>query len=307
MRAVLLLALLLAGPASAQRGGPFRIAETRESYASLQAAVDAIGDGQGTIEIAPGTYKDCAVQNAGRIAYVARQPGTVTFNGGICEDKATLVLDGEAAHVEGITFTKTAVEDGNGAGIRIEQGDLTVVASRFVDAESGILSANDPEGTITIDRSTFSGLGRHPHPDGVHAIYVNGYGALKITNSRFERGLSGHYVKSRAPRIEVLNCSFDDSRGRDTNYMIDLSNGAVGRIAGNLFVNGRHKDNYGTMVTVAPEGSKNPSAGLVIEDNKAWLVPGYPFRTAFVGSWTNEPLVIRGNELNGAIKEFARR
>jgi hypothetical protein len=307
MRPVLLLALLLAAPAEARERKPFLVESTGQSFARLQDAVDSVGDGEARIVIAPGTYRDCAVQESGRIAFVALQPGSVLFDGGICEGKATLVLRGRGAQVEGLAFRGTFVEDGNGAGIRIEQGDLVVVSSRFSDAQSGILSAGDPRSTIAIDRSTFSGLGKHPDGSGAHSLYVNGYGALRVTNSRFERGMGGHYLKSRAPRIEVLNTSFDDSRGRNTNYMIDLSNGAVGLIAGNVFVNGRDKDNYGTLIAVAPEGSEQPSAGLRIENNSVSVVPGYSFETAFVGSWTREPLAIRGNQIAKAIVPVARR
>ena len=307
MRPLLIVAALLAGPASAQSGGPFIVAESGQSFERLQDAVDSLDGGDGTIEIAPGRYKDCAVQEGGRVAFVARTPGSVLFDGGICEDKATLVLRGRASHVEGITFTRTFVEDGNGAGIRMEKGDLTVISTKFLDAQSGILSAEDPASTISIDRSTFSGLGKHPDGNGAHSLYVNGYGGLRVTNSRFERGTGGHYLKSRAPRIEILDSSFDDSHGRNTNYMVDLPYGAVGRIAGNVFVNGRDKDNYGTMIAVTAEGRKHSSAGLLIEDNRAWLVAGYPFGNSFVGSWTDEPLIVRSNQLGRGIDSFARR
>lgn len=303
----LLLAACAAAPSQAQRGGPFTLVETGERFARLQQAVNAVGDGEGTIRIAPGRYRDCAVQNAGRITYAAAQPGTAIFDGGICEGKATLVLDGEWAWVEGIVFTGTAVEDGNGAGIRIEQGDLIVSYSAFVDAQSGILSASDPQSTIAIDHSTFSGLGRDPDGDGSHAVYVGDYGAVRVTNSRFERGTGGHYLKSRAPRIEVLNNSFDDSGGRDTNYMIDLSYGATGRIAGNTFVQGTDKDNWSTLIAVAPEGNENGSAGLVIENNVASLAPGFRWTTTFVGDWSGEPVTVRNNRLARGIAEYARR
>jgi hypothetical protein len=240
------------------------------------------------------------------VAFVAREPGAVVFDGGVCEGKATLVLRGRASHVEGITFRRTFVPDGNGAGIRMEKGDLTVVGAKFLDAQSGILSANDPASTISIDRSTFAGLGKHPDGHGVHSLYVNHYGALRVTNSRFERGTSGHYLKSRTPRIEVLDSSFDDSQGRNTNYSIDLSEGATGRIAGNAFVNGSRKENYGTMIAVAPEARSHPSAGLVIENNRAWLVPGAQ-ETTFVGSWTSESLVIRNNQLGAKVERFGAR
>ena len=313
MKLQLLLALgavaaAVAGPLLAQSSAPFTVTETGESFDSLHEAVSAIGDGAGTLRIAPGRYGDCAIQEAGRVAFVAATPGSVVFDGGVCEDKATLVLRGRSARVEGLIFTHTAVEDGNGAGIRIEQGDLRVSRSMFVDAQSGILSSDDPSSTITVDRSTFSGLGR-PDPDGdvAHSIYINHFGALTVTNSRFERGTGGHYVKSRSPRINVLDSSFDDSQGRGTNYMIDLPEGAVGRIAGNIFVQGLGKENWGTMIAVAAEDGENPSAGLVIEDNIASLAPGFRWRTAFVGDWRGEALVIRNNRLDRGITPFARR
>jgi hypothetical protein len=304
--ALALAAALSAAPLGAQESGPFTIGETGARYAHLEDAVRAIGEGEGTIRIAPGRYGDCAVQEAGRIAFVAESAGSAIFDGGICEDKATLVLRGRSARVEGLVFTHDRVGDGNGAGIRIEQGDLSVSYVRFVDGQCGILSANDPDGTISIDHSTFSQLGKHPDGNGAHSLYIGNYGALRVTNSRFERGTGGHYLKSRSPRIEVLNNSFDDSQGQDTNYMIDLPNGATGRIAGNIFVNGLGKENYGTMIAVAAEGAERPSAGLIIENNDVRLAPGFPWPTAFVGDWSGDRLVIRANQIGQGIAEFER-
>jgi hypothetical protein len=268
--------------------------------------VDSIGGGSGTIRIAPGRYRGCAVQEAGSVAFVA-EPGTAVFDGGACEGKATLVLRGRSARVEGLVFTHVRVADGNGAGIRLEQGDLSVSRTMFADGQCGILTANDPSGSIRIDRSTFSGLGKHPDGDGAHSLYVGGYGQVTVTRTRFERGTGGHYLKSRAPRIEVLDSSFDDSAGRTTNYLIDLSNGAVGRIAGNVFVNGTGKENYGTMISVAPEGAENRSAGLVIENNDVSVAPGFRWHTAFVGDWSGEPLAVHGNRVGPGIALLERR
>ena len=307
MRLLVITAALLASTASAQSGGPFMLVENGQRFARLQDAVNAVGGGSATIQIAPGTYRDCAVQEAGRIAYVARMPGTAIFDGGTCEGKAALVLRGQSAHVEGLTFRRQFVPDGNGAGIRIEKGDLEVVETLFADGQCGILSADDPESSITVERSTFSGLGKHPDGTGAHALYIGGYRGLRVTNTRFERGTGGHYLKSRAARIEVLDSSFDDSQGRSTNYHIDLPNGAAGRIARNTFAQGRNKENYSTMITVAPEGAQQSSEGLVIENNKASVVPGFPWTTTFVGAWTPESVVVRNNDLGQGIRSYARR
>ena len=274
--ALLAVTLLGGGPGQAQSGeGPFTVTETGQSFGSLQDAVNAIGEGQGTIRIASGRYDQCAVQEAGTVTFAAAVPGEAVFDGGMCEEKATLVLRGQASRVEGLSFTHMRVPDGNGAGIRIEQGNLVVSESMFEDGQCGILSANDANSTITVDHSTFSRLGKHPDGNGAHAVYIGHFGLARITNSRFERGTGGHYLKVRAPRVEITGNSFDDSQGQDTNYMIDLSEGAVGRIADNSFVQGTGKENYGTFIAVHAEAGHNPSAGLIIEDNTAWLVPGF--------------------------------
>jgi hypothetical protein len=301
------LALAFAAGSSQAAAAAFTVAETGESFARLQDAVDAVGEGAGTIRIAPGRYRGCAVQEAGRIAFVAETSGTAVFDGGACEDKATLVLRGQSARVEGLVFTHVRVADGNGAGIRIEQGDLTVSYTKFIDGQCGILSANDPSGSIRIDHSTFSGLGKHPDGDGAHSLYIGNYGRVSVIRTRFERGTGGHYLKSRAARIEVLDSSFDDAEGQTTNYLIDLSNGATGRIAGNVLVNGARKENYATMIAIAAEGAENPSDGLVIENNDVSVAPGFRWHTAFVGDWSGERLTLRGNRVAPGIALLERR
>jgi hypothetical protein len=301
--------IVLAAPLPAQPvAAPFTIEESGEEFDSIETAVEAIGAGRGTILIAPGRYRQCAVQRDGRVAYVARRPGTAIFDGVACEGKAALVLGGRAAHVEGIVFQNIRVPDANGAGIRLESGDLTVRESYFRNGENGILAARDHRGTIRIDRSTFAGLGRCPEDQGCsHAIYNSGGGTLVVTRSRFERGTGGHYVKSRGPRIELTDSSFDDSAGTATNYMVDLSNGAAGLIARNLFVQGVDKENYSAFISVAPEGPEHSSAGLQVTDNEARLVPGLRRRTAFVADASGEALTLAGNRLDPMIAPLERR
>jgi len=306
---ILACVFVAAAPLPAQTGGaPFTVAESGRGYGSLADAVAAIGGGNGTILIAPGRYRECAVQEAGRVAFVARQAGTVLFDGVSCEEKAALVLRGRSSRVEGIVFQNLRVPDANGAGIRLEDGNLVVRDSLFRNGENGILVANDHDGTIRVEQSTFSGLGQCPEDGGCsHAIYNSGTGALAVVRSRFERGTGGHYVKSRGARIEVTDSSFDDSGGRATNYMIDLSNGATGTIARNLFVQGADKENYSAFIMVAPEGVEHSSAGLAVTGNEARLVPGLNRRTAFVADESGEALTIADNRLDPLIARFERR
>jgi hypothetical protein len=304
----LMLVALAAGAAaaSANESEPaFVVNETGAAFGNIQDAIDSIGDGQGTILIAAGRYRQCGVQGGGDVAYVAREPGSVVFEGKACEGKAALVLGGRSAMVSGLTFQNLKVADGNGAGIRLQQGNLTVTESLFRNSQSGILSHADPSATIRVDRSTFSGLG-YCGDDCAHSIYIGAYGRLIVTRSRFERGTGGHYVKSRAERTDVTESSFDDSAGQATNYMIDLSNGGTGIISGNMFVQGENKENYSAMIAVAAEGAEHGSDGLSVRDNQASLAPGAK-PTSFLVDFSGDRIGLEANRLDARIRNFERR
>jgi hypothetical protein len=306
MRRLALLAAALAAPLVAQPPSrPFYVAERDTAYATLQAAVDAIGGSAGTILIAPGRYRQCAVQEAGLVTFQAAEVGTAILDGKACEGKAALVLRGDGATVQGLVFQNIRVPDQNGAGIRLSHGRLIVRDSIFRDSESGILAGNDPDNAILVERSTFSGLGLCAD-DCAHSIYIGRYGNLMVRRSRFERGRGGHYVKSRSARVEVSDSSFDDSAGTATNYMIDLPEGATGTIVGNVFVQGRAKENYSAMIVVGAEAIANRSDGLRIEDNDASLAPGAR-GTTFVVDFTGHRLGLGANRLGPGIARFERR
>lgn len=292
----ILVAGALAVPAAAQQGGdPFTIEETGKAYRTLQAAVDAISV-KGTILIAPGRYTGCAVQEKGVVTYKARQGGMVIFDGGVCEGKATLVLRGRGALVDGLTFTNISVEDRNGAGIRQERGDLVVLNSRFERSETSILTTDDHLLKTTIDKSQFSQLGRCVSTCS-HSLYIGQIDRFQLTRSTFEQGYGGHYVKSRAREVLISENRIDDSQGRGTSYEIDLSEGAVGEVSRNVLIKGRAADNRCCMITVAPEGANNPSEGLKIVGNDASLGQGALYTTAFVANWSGETLAMSGNKV----------
>jgi hypothetical protein len=294
-------------PAPAQETAPYTVAETGRGYVRLQDAVNAIGGGRGTIRFAPLRYSDCAVQTEGEIAYVAQVPGLAVLDGTACEGKAALVLRGRAARVEGLVFANIRVSDKNGAGIRLEAGNLAVSQSWFRDSEQGILTAGNPDGAITVDKSTFTRLGTCEGSGCAHSLYVGDYGSLTVTRSRFEAGRGGHYLKSRAARMVVENCSFDDTAGKTTNYMIDVSAGATGSITDNWFVQGRDKENYSAFIAIGAEGHVNSSAGLVIANNDARFAPGITRESTFVADWSGDRLALGQNALGVGLKRYEKR
>jgi hypothetical protein len=286
----------------------FTVVESGQRFATLQEAVNAIGNARGTIRIAPGTYRQCAVQEAGVIVYEAPEPGSVIFKARDCEGKAAFVLRGIGAEIRGITFTGIRVPDGNGAGIRLEKGALNVAHARFENSEQGILTADDPTGRIYITRSTFTGLGTCENSAGcAHSIYIGNYGSLTVRESRFERGMGGHYVKARSREVVVENNSFDDANGKGTNYLIDLPAGSVGRIADNWFVQGRDKENYSAFIALGAEDLLHPSDGLEVVGNEARFVPGLSRSSVFLADWTGSRIVMQGNRIAGGIKQYEAR
>jgi len=294
-----------AGPAASK---PFTVVERGRSFARLQDAVDAIGGGKGTIRFAPGHFRECTVQDRGTITYTAEVAGQSVLEQRICEGKAALVLRGRGARIEGLVFADLRVADGNGAGIRLERGNLAVSQSWFRNSEEGILTANDPASSISIDKSTFTHLGRCDRGLAcAHSIYTGDYGSVSVTRSRFEAGDGGHYLKSRAARVTVTDNAFDDAKGSDTNYMIDLPAGATGRIAGNWFMQGTGKENHSAFIAIAAESHDHSADGLAIEGNIARFVSGLTWTSAFVADWSGDRIAIGANQLADGIEKYQRR
>ncbi|MEG8042696.1 right-handed parallel beta-helix repeat-containing protein [Sphingomonas faeni] len=306
MKRSLLALALFAVPAFAQGAAPFTV--NGQGFATLQEAVSSVRMGIATILIAPGTYRQCAVQAGGHITFKAVQPGTAIFERVACEDKAALVLRGQSSVVDGLVFRGYRVSDGNGAGIRTEMGDLTVTNAMFLDSQEGILGGQPIGQKITIDHSTFAGLGQCDEaPNCAHGIYLANQGRVIVTNSRFERGTGGHYVKVRAPNVTITDNSFDDTGGRKTNYMIDLPDGATGLIARNTFVQGKQKENGSALIVVAAEAKTYPSTGLRVEDNDARLTAGDTHTPAFVVDFSHDRLALGANRLGAGLKPFETR
>lgn len=306
-KALALIALLGAAPLSAQSDrAPFLVDELGRSFWRLDEALAAIGQGDGTVTIAPGTYQDCGAFTGGSLWIRAAQSGTVTFDGGTCEGKGALVLRGRTTRVSGLIFQNMRVADRNGSGIRMEKGSLLVENSVFRNSEQGILTNEIQGGTVVIDKVTFTGLGGCPDGLCSHSIYIGDIASLKVTRSRFDRGTGGHYIKSRSARIEISDNSFDDSSGRETNYMIDLPAGSTGLITGNTFVQGRNKENYGSLIAIGAEKRLHPTAGLAIFNNDASLAPGASKPANFVSDWTHEPITFSNNRVGAKITPFKK-
>ena len=305
---LLAIASIPTGAVLAQAGAPFTVAETGQSYNRLQQAVNAIGAGRGTIRIASGVHRQCAVQMQGSISFEAAEPGKAIFDTIPCEGKAALVLRGTQASVTGLVFQNLVVSDGNGGGIRLEAGALDVSQSWFKDSQTGILTVNERPVTLKVDKSTFTRLGKCRADGGCsHSLYAGQIGELTVTRTRFEEGLGGHYLKSRASNVTIAGNSFDDARGKQTNYLIDLPEGATGTIENNWFVQGQDKENWSAFIALGAEGRGANSSGLTVTRNDARLAPGVDRNTIFLADWSGDRPQLVENRIGSGLEPYERR
>lgn len=222
-----------------------------------------------TIVLPPGRYTDCAVITQAMLTLRAAKAGTAILDGGACEQKAALVFRGGLLVVDGLMFRNMRVPDGNGAGIRLEQGALIVRNSLFYNNQSGILAAAGPENSLVVSNSRFVRNGSCRHAAGcAHSIYINTIKKFRIDNSRFEMASGGHFVKSRAARVDIRHSTFDDLSG-NSSYLIDLPFGSNGVIQENYFHKGKFSRNRCCIIRIAAEGARHRSDALLIENNDA--------------------------------------
>lgn len=225
----LLVASLLALTVQAEtlRVGP------KEPITQIRDAARRAKDGD-TVEILPGMYRaDTAVWTQDGLTIRGIGEGVILDAAGAsAEGKAIWVVRGGRTRIENITFRGTRVRDGNGAGIRFERGDLTVVRCRFIDNENGILTGNDASARLRIEDSEFGPAPTHPgrlH----HELYVGRIGAFEIEGSRFSDGFHAHLLKSRARRNLIRYNWLDDGPGGQAAYELEFPNGGVAVVVGN--------------------------------------------------------------------------
>ena len=191
--------------------------------------------------------------------------------------------------VENITFKDAQSPDLNGAGIRHDGANLTVVNCQFNNNENGILSTGDPNGRIVIFGSSFIDNG---HGDGYsHGIYVADASSLQIVASRFSGTRIGHHIKSLARKTEVSMSMLDDAEGQ-TSYSIDVSGGGDVIISDNTFVQAADGDNS-TIINY--DLSRGGAAdGLIIANNH---FINYHGNGNLLRNESDAPLTYTGNKI----------
>ena len=172
------------------------------------------------------------------------------------------------------------MRDRNGAGIRQEGPGLTVRSCYFHDNENGILAGKNPASEILIEHSEFANNGEG---DGqTHNMYISTVKSFTLRASYSHHAHIGHNVKSRALQTYILYNRIMDEETGDASYSIDLPNGGLSYIIGNLIQQGPKADNTG-LITYGAEGLTNPIKTLYVVNNTL-VNDGEPGRFIFVNN-----------------------
>jgi len=258
-----------------------------------QAAVIA-KDGD-HIEIAAGTYVDCAVWAANDLVIEGIEPGVV-ISEKTCLGKALFVILGNDVTVRNLTLTRARVPNKNGAGIRQEGRDLTVERVKFFDNENGILSNDSPDSKVLISHSEFKRNGLCAE-FCAHGIYFGKVALLRVEHSRFFETRQGHHIKSRAARTEVLYNQISDGANGTSSYLIDAPDGGSLVVRGNNLEKGPRSENPKVAIAIGEESTTQPSIEIIVEANVFKNDGNY--ETSLIWNSTATLALLKGNTLIG--------
>jgi hypothetical protein len=298
--ALLLAALVLSPLIRPAVASTLRVGQG-ERFATPSAAAAAARPGD-RILIRPGTYRDCATWRTPDLTIEAEGgpgAGPVVITGPVCGGKALFVVAAPRITIAGLTFRGAVAPPGNGAGIRAEGGDLTILRSRFENNQNGILTAaNIPAARLVIEDSVFVGNGALIG-DCAHGLYANTLALLAIRRSRFEGTRICHHIKSRAVRTEITDSAILDSPGERASYQVDIPHGGDLVLVRNTIRKGPTSGNPSVSVVIGAEGIRHPTRTLLIEGNRFENL--LPRETVFVRNLSSAPATLSRNALSGRV------
>jgi hypothetical protein len=228
-------------------------------YKTVRSAAAAVKDGD-IVEIDGGLYsRDVAVWRKNNITVRAvGGRAHLRADGANESGKGIWVVQGNNFAVEGVEFSGASVSDQNGAGIRAETtGALTIRNCYFHDNEEGIIGPDDSNAEVVIENSTFENNG---YGDGYsHNIYIGRIQSFTLRSSYSHKARVGHNIKSRARQNYILYNRIMDEDIGTASYQIDLPEGGLSFIIGNIIQQGLLAENS-SIISYATE---NTNAGVL--------------------------------------------
>lgn len=289
----LFYATILAASATAavRQVGPGRpYAKPCQAFAAAQDGdvieIDAAGNYDG--DVCPITKNNLTIRGVNGRA-------KIDAAGRYAWGKGIWVVAGDNTLIENIEFSGAKVPDRNGAGIRLDSGNLTVRNCVFRNNENGILGGF--YGKVVIEHSEFYDNG---YGDGYsHNIYLNYIAEFTLRYSASRRSRVGHLVKSRAAKNYILYNRLTQETGTGS-YEIDLPNGGQAYVIGNIIQQGDTTQNRG-MLTFGFEGLRTNGPNELYVVNNTFVSTRAAGATFLqISSSFTTPAVVRNNIFSGS-------
>lgn len=214
--------------------------------------------------------------------------------GRTAEEQGIWVFRGNDVVVENVEFSGARARHHNGSGIRFFGRNLVIRNSYFHHNEAGVLTWNDADSDIVIERSEFHHNG---YGDGQsHNIYIGRIRSFTLRFSHSHDSISGHEVKSRAAVNHILYNRLTDENDGKSSYLIDLPEGGIGYVIGNILEKGARAENPNAISFASERPGVEKGSFRVINNT---FYNRYLDAT-FVANRSKLPVVVANNVLSGA-------
>ncbi len=221
-----------------------------------------------TIYIDGGVYSNDATKWINRnLTFIGLGTGSnrtvLQYNGDIPNHKGIFVFETpgtcDNAHIEDIVFDGAQVTDGdgaNGAGIRFQANNLTVINCKFMNCQNGILEGNGSVTTsnVTILNSEFYNNGYQQQNNATYSGYAHHIYISASTDTLLVRNCWFHHprgqansLKTRAQRSYILYNLIDEESSGYGSWEINIAQGGLNIIMGNIIIQGSAGANHGIV------------------------------------------------------------
>jgi hypothetical protein len=269
------------------------------AYATPCAAIAAAGADDTILIDAAGDYDGdvCAWSTNGLTLRGINGRPHIDAAGNDAQGKAIWVISGNDTTIENIELSGCRVPDANGAGIRQQGANLTVRSLYFHDNENGILAGENTASTITIEYSEFA---RNGAGDGYsHNLYIGHVAQLVFRHNWSHDAVVGHLLKSRAARNDILYNRLTGEAGGNESYEINLPNGGLSFVIGNLVEQPSTSPN-GAMLDYLSEGLGPNTDDRLFVVNNTFVNDRDNGTFLQIGATATTPAVARNNIFHGS-------
>ena len=237
-----------------------------QTYTLPSQVKNLVQDGD-TIYIDGGIYANDATKwTKKNLTFIGLGTGNnrtiLQYTGNIPNGKGIFVFETpgtcDNAYLENIVFDGAQVADAdgaNGAGIRFQAANITVNNCTFMNCQNGILEGNGSVTTsnVMIRNSEFYNNGYQLPNSGFsgyeHHIYISASAdTLEVMNCWFHhpRG-QGNSIKTRAQRAFILYNLIDEEATGYGSWELNLAQGGLNIIIGNVIIQGPAGANHGMV------------------------------------------------------------